>query len=443
MAGGRQGSVLRLKLRLRLGAKRLGAWAAVAEIAALGQIADIRHRARDLAQPVMPVYRVRDAVDQPARIRVRRRVDQVAGATALDDLAAIEHGYVVSHLRHHGQIVRDQDHRRALLGDLGAHEFQDLALDRHVESGCRLVRDDQTGPRQQGNRNHHPLPHATGKLVRIGLEPLRRAADTDAFEHFDTGRLPRLGVQIGVQAKHLVHLPAHRMQRVERGHRVLKHHRNLAPAHLAQLGFTGSDKVLAIQQYFARFDLSRAVDQPEDRKSDHRLSATGLAHEAHHLALPDLETHAVHRLYRSGKSVKMGAQVTHGQKRLIGHFSLGFSSSRRKSPKRLMPKTSIMIATPGNTEVHQRPLNSTSKPFLISSPSDGWVIGTPTPRKLSDASIKTKVPTWIVAITMSGVSTLGSTCLRMILWLGRPATLAACTYSFSISDRVDPRTVRA
>jgi hypothetical protein len=46
-----------------------------------------------------------------------------------------------------------------------------------------------------------------------------------------------------------------------------------------------------------------------------------------------------------------------------------------------MPKTIAMIISPGKTDVHQSPEKSTSKPFLIRSPSEGWVIGTPTPKK--------------------------------------------------------------
>ena len=50
---------------------------------------------------------------------------------------------------------------------------------------------------------------------------------------------------------------------------------------------------------------------------------------------------------------------------------------------------------------------------------------------------------WIVAITSTGPSTLGSTCADMIASGCRPITRAAWTYSLLRSTSVEPRTVRA
>ena len=79
----------------------------------------------------------------------------------------------------------------------------------------------------------------------------------------------------------------------------------------------------------------------------------------------------------------------------------------------------------------------------ISVPSDGRVAGTPTPRKESVASVMMAVAMWMVAITSTGPITLGSTCASMMASGLRPTTRAACTYSFSFSTMVEPRTVRA
>ena len=53
------------------------------------------------------------------------------------------------------------------------------------------------------------------------------------------------------------------------------------------------------------------------------------------------------------------------------------------------------------------------------------------------------VATWIVASTMTGPSTLGSTWRRMMRKGDTPVTRAACTYSLLRSTMVVPRTVRA
>ena len=53
------------------------------------------------------------------------------------------------------------------------------------------------------------------------------------------------------------------------------------------------------------------------------------------------------------------------------------------------------------------------------------------------------VAIWMVAITSTGPMTFGSTCTSMMASGRLPITRAACTYSFSFSTRVEPRTVRA
>ena len=55
------------------------------------------------------------------------------------------------------------------------HLVQDLALDRDVERGGRLVGDDQVGLVQQRDRDRDALAHAAGELVRIRAAGARRA----------------------------------------------------------------------------------------------------------------------------------------------------------------------------------------------------------------------------------------------------------------------------
>jgi len=35
---------------------------------------------------------------------------------------------------------------------------------------CRLVGDEERGAAGEGHRDHHPLPHAAGELVRVGVD---------------------------------------------------------------------------------------------------------------------------------------------------------------------------------------------------------------------------------------------------------------------------------
>ena len=180
-----------------------GGGEAVGEVGAFGQVANVRHGAGDLGQPFVAVRQIGDAVDQSAGIGMRGGFDQLAGAPALDHVAAVEHRNVVGHFRDHGQVVGDEDHRSALLGDLAAHEFEDLTLNGYVERGGRLICDDQPRPRQQGDGDNDSLAHAAGELMRIGLEPLFGLTDADAFQHLNTSRMTRSDVKIAVQAQPL------------------------------------------------------------------------------------------------------------------------------------------------------------------------------------------------------------------------------------------------
>ena len=55
-----------------------------------------------------------------------------------------------------------------------AEQLQDLRLHRDVERGRRLVGDQQVGLAQQRHRDHHPLAHAAGELVRVHVEAALR-----------------------------------------------------------------------------------------------------------------------------------------------------------------------------------------------------------------------------------------------------------------------------
>ena len=70
-----------------------------------------------------------------------------------------------------------------------AHHVQHLGLHGHVERGGRLVRDQQGRVERHRHRDHHPLPHPAGELVRIVVDPLRRPGDADQSEQVG-GPLP-------------------------------------------------------------------------------------------------------------------------------------------------------------------------------------------------------------------------------------------------------------
>ena len=120
--------------------------------------------------------------------------EQLIDWRALDDLAGIHHGDLVADLGDHAEIVRDQNDCGSARGFQLAHQIEDLRLQRDVERGGRLVRDQQLRIAGQRHRDHHALTHAARELVRIFVDPLVGRGDMDAAQQFDralAGLTPR------------------------------------------------------------------------------------------------------------------------------------------------------------------------------------------------------------------------------------------------------------
>jgi hypothetical protein len=108
-------------------------------------------------------------------------------------------------------------------------------LHRHIERRRRLVRDQQLRVARQRHRDHHALPHPARKLVRVLIHaalgvgiPTRSIASHRARTPSSPSRSSRL-----VQPHRLHDLLAHREDRVQARHRLLKDHRDLVAADVA------------------------------------------------------------------------------------------------------------------------------------------------------------------------------------------------------------------
>jgi hypothetical protein len=90
-------------------------------------------------------------------------------------------------------------------------------------------------------------------------------------------------------------LDADRDHRVQRGQRVLEDHGHPAAAQVAQLAAAHGEQVLAVQVGAAAQLDALAGQQPHQGERGDRLAAARLAHQAHDLALVDLEGDTVDR----------------------------------------------------------------------------------------------------------------------------------------------------
>ena len=67
-------------------------------------------------------------------------------------------------------------------------DAHDLGLDRDVERGGRLVRDQKLGLDREAHRDHRALAHPAGELVWVGIDPLGGAGDPDRLQQLDRAR---------------------------------------------------------------------------------------------------------------------------------------------------------------------------------------------------------------------------------------------------------------
>ena len=106
-------------------------------------------------------------------------------------------------------------------------------------------------------------------------------------------------------------------------------------------------------------------------------------------------------------------------------------------------RTVNMIATPGKTASHHLFATSVSRLSASILPHVGTSGGTPRPRKESAASDRMTLATLKDAITVNGARMFGRIVRKMMENVLSPMARAASTNSFSRSDKVSARTIRA
>ena len=76
-----------------------------------------------------------DGTEQAAGVLVAGVGEDLLGGALLDDLASVHDGDGVRHLGHEGEVVGDEDHRKAELLAQLVEQVDDLLLHGHVEGG--------------------------------------------------------------------------------------------------------------------------------------------------------------------------------------------------------------------------------------------------------------------------------------------------------------------
>ena len=196
-------------------------------------------------------------LDQAAGVGVAGAVHHRPVEPGLQPPPGVHHDDLVAGLGDHAEVVGDEHDRHPVLG-LGVHQQrEDLLLGGDVERGGRLVGEQQLRFGRDRDRDHHPLAHAAGELMRIGGEAALRRRHPDLVEQLDRAPAGLPLAEAAALAQRLDHLVADREDRVQARGRVLEDHRDLGPAELGQTVLGGRRQVLAEPTDLAAEDLSR------------------------------------------------------------------------------------------------------------------------------------------------------------------------------------------
>ncbi len=231
--------------------------------------------------------------EQAARIGMPRRAKELGDGSLFEFAAGIHHHHALGDLRHDAKVVGDEDDSGADAVLEIPHQVEDLRLDGHVQCRGRFVGDQQLRIACKRHGDHHALPHATRKLMRIFAQPPARLRDADKGEHLDRTRLRRLPVKALMQAQRLAELAADGKHGVKARHRLLEDHADLVAANAAHLALGKFQEVLALEADRACDLCRRFWNEPQNRHGGHGFPTTALADHGKRLAFVHMKRNAV------------------------------------------------------------------------------------------------------------------------------------------------------
>jgi len=167
-------------------------------------------------------------------------------------------------------------------------------MDIPVERGGGLVGDEEAGVAGKRHRDHHALAHTAGHLVRVVLEAFVGLGNAHEVEHVGRELQGFLLALTLVEHDRLGDLIAHGVDRVERGHRLLKDHGDVVATNAAHLGLGKLEQVLGLAVLTAEPDLAprnharRHGDEAHHGQGRDRLTGTRFPHYRERFPLVDV-----------------------------------------------------------------------------------------------------------------------------------------------------------
>ena len=231
--------------------------------------------------------------------------------TVLDDGAGVHHGDTLDDIGDQREVVRDPYHRHAEPFLQLADQLDNLCLDRHVQRRGRLVGYQQARLADDRHGDHDTLPLATGELMRVVGKSRCCVRDAHQFEGLDDTLSRRGATHPAVHTQRLGQLIADIQHRVQRRHRILENHGDVASPQAAQAGFRQLAEIDAVEQDPAARHLARRRNQAHQRQRADRFAATAFTDDGERLAGIQRVGKVGNGVHVSVHGVEDGTQVLH------------------------------------------------------------------------------------------------------------------------------------
>ena len=280
--------------------------------------------------------------------------EQGGGWLFLHHLAGIHHLHALRRLGHHAHVVGDQHQTHAVVALQPDQQVQHALLHCHVQRRGGLVGDQQAGLQAMAmaiiTRWFSPPDSWCGNDAHAAA-PARGCRPGPAAPAPGAHVAPGHGM---VGAQRLADLPADRVAGVERGGRLLEHHRHIPPHQpAAGTGRRACAVPLSLNAMRLGADPAGGGSSPMTASTETLLPEPDSP--TTHSTSPGATVRSTDStaLNRPRAVSKATERCVHLQQRAAHLRNFGSSASRSPSPSRLNAMTVTRIARPGKVSSHQ------------------------------------------------------------------------------------------
>src|SRR5215211_5945155 len=291
------------------------------KLAARRKAYQVGRGAWDRAQLLLSPGQGRHRIQKADCVRVARVVEDLLDFPELDDAAGVSRGHPVSQLGGQRKVVGDEDHGEAVLVFQVPQHLDNGPLSEYVQRGGWFVQYQNQRVQKEAERDHDPLAHTAGELVREGSEhPIRiQLHHLQALRgSFREGTALERPVGLAVVLCGVGKVVADAHYRVECVQGRLEHHRALTPAEAPEILVVEGRQVQRLFRGGTEDDLApcdRGVlrQQTHQGEPEGRLARAALAYEGQALVMPEVEANPAHRPHQSPSRRVAYLQITHAQ----------------------------------------------------------------------------------------------------------------------------------